>query len=626
MPGLFGFHITGRDNQSLRHQSILKKQKNVLLHHGGYIATQATLSSCAFGRVDIKEKFSKIIHRDTRRKLIISFWGELFECSNSVLLEEGQIDKSPEQIVAEIYEKYGTQVAEKLNGDFVCVIHDEAKKKTILFNDRFGFRPLYYYRDNEIFIFAPEIKALLVYEKIDKTINWQSVSDYLRYGYVLGDRTLFEHVKLLPAATTIEIDEGGYNAVKYFHPHYKNKIGLDKIDDAVEEGIERFRKSIQRRIRKSQKILIFLSGGLDSRLITAVANEYGAEITTVTQGYRYSYESYLAKKVCRTLSLKTPKRIPIDKSWMNKYLYEMAYASEAGYGSLGLFWQHGIANAIGTDFDCMLNGIFGGHLSYGSPYFNQTDLVSKYTSSERLLRIDRGFNGHLFSRIETALNQSLKSKILDYGLLSLEQEIERASTQSEIPCYQQDAVFINNRIRRGMVAVDQNRIYYNDKYPFASYELYEFYLKLKPELMLGHRLYKEIYKRKFPDLAKIPWWSTGTDLYTEKNGFQKTVRESVEKASWYISRASLGRIDLPHPWMVRYEDKIFRKENSIRNSIRDILNSDQCRRRGLYNLDIVNKMINNTKEANHSINSLGKLVLLEYWFQLFVDGQNSVGG
>lgn len=619
MPGISGIYSYNRYNND-NIKNMLKCFSNKLRHFSGYCIKNLNYSHVGISRVDIHAKFNREALFDSSKQLIVSLWGELYD-SFEYGKEESR-KSSPEKIIAKLYNKYGVDVVHKLNGDFNCLIYDDNKKKLILFNDRFGFRPLYYFSDDQYFIFSNELKYITSYPSFKKKIDWQSISDYLKYGYVFGDRTNFKNVSLLPPASCIEVNEKHTKVYTYWEPIYDRTYKINSIDKVADEGIEIFKQSIKRRTNGKKNVLLFLSGGLDSRLIAGVASSLDINITTATQGSNYSYEYKIAKEVCKTLELKPPIRISHKIEWLRENLYNIAWKSESAYGSLGLFWQHGVAKLFTNMFDCMLNGIFGGHLSFGSPYFNRSDYNCEYSDEERILRIDKGFNATPLDQLKKKLHNEAFKKIKAYDFVTIKQEIARAKTKSDHPALIQDAVFLYNRIRRGMVNTDQNDLYFIDSYPYASYELYDFYLKLDPMLTLDHVLYKQIYKRHYKKLAAIPWWTTGINLYGRINKKQIELRNLFNIIDWYLSRFTKGAIAFSHPWTVRYEDKIFRKDKTLINTIIEILFCKQCKDRMLYNQEEIKKLIEDCKFGRSGIGLLEKLVMLELWFQFFVDEES----
>jgi asparagine synthase (glutamine-hydrolysing) len=614
MPGLSGYFQFKHLNCQDHFRSSIKK----LLHFPNYSAQTKFVDSVGICKINIHDQLNNNIY--TRDGISIAIWGDIFGINSHNITNSIQVRNSPEEAIFKQYanRKGILDIAKNINGDFNCLIYDSTIQKLFIFNDRFGFRPLYYYIGDNAFIFSSELKSFLSYPFFSTDTDWQSVSDYLRYEYVLGDRTLYKYVSVLTPSTCLEIGINSIKQNKYWSPVYTESISLNNLDQAIDEGYELFKQSVRRRIFNTNNILVFLSGGLDSRLIAGVATQEGGNIVTSTLGAKYSYEYKLAKQVCRTLNIEMPKRFSINDKWMIDHFKNIAWQSEAQHASLGLSWMHGVVTKLGTDFDCLLNGIFGGHLSFGSPYFNKSDLITASRSnSQQVERIDRGFNGHIYNKIERYLTDDIKNVLSGYRTKTIHEEMLRVKDQSDKLYFQQDAFFLYNRIRRGMIAIDQNYIHYHDRYPFASYELFDFYLRLKPELTIDHFLYKEIYKRHLPHLAKIPWWTTGADLYSKPSKIQSRLRSLFNYADWYTRRITAGHLCLEHPWSTRYEDCIFSKNSYIRDFLLSILDSEQCLDRKIINPNATRTIYSDFSHGRISMVEIGKLVLLESWFRYF---------
>jgi len=323
MPGLYGIYSISVVNEESC-TVLLNNIGQKLFYFPNYKIQSHIIGNTGIGRVDINTQVSRQIYHDPINKLTIALWGSLFRVDGNDLDYNKTYRQSFEEQVARLYLDHGEDCVERLNGDFNCVLYDENRNKLVVFNDRFGFRHLYYYSDSSYFLFAPALKAFLCYTGFNKGINWQSISDYLRYGFVLGDRTLFQNIHLLPPATLLAIDCHGLRKKTYWTGQYTAYYDEGQISSVAEEGVSLFTKSAQNRIAGNSNILIYLSGGLDSRLIAGVVSREKTNITSATLGNSHSYEYRIARKVCRTLGISHHRIIPVQPDWLRKYAYRLA--------------------------------------------------------------------------------------------------------------------------------------------------------------------------------------------------------------------------------------------------------------------------------------------------------------
>lgn len=181
---------------------------------------------------------------------------------------------SDTEILLEAFALWGKQFVYKLNGMFAIAIFDTAKNILWLFRDRMGIKPVYYYLDNDKFVFASELKAITaIKNNLDNlTINKQAVIQYLRLGYIPTPNTIFNEVKKMPSASYIAITTRGINIEKYWD--IKKKITPSTVTnevDAKERLHGLLKSSVSYRLISDVPFGTFLSGGIDSSVVTAVA-------------------------------------------------------------------------------------------------------------------------------------------------------------------------------------------------------------------------------------------------------------------------------------------------------------------------------------------------------------------
>lgn len=173
-----------------------------------------------------------------------------------------------------------------LDGYFCAVIYNQKNQKIKLISDRYGMRFLYWYHKNGLFIWGSEVKALLAISNLDKQLDLESYDCFMDLGYLMGEHTWFEYVKLIKPATVIEYDIALDLAS---HKHYWkwSEISPSRIsfDEAVDQVGKRFIEAVKCRFNPDEKVGISLSGGLDSRAILAALDELYPDY----DGYAYTF-------------------------------------------------------------------------------------------------------------------------------------------------------------------------------------------------------------------------------------------------------------------------------------------------------------------------------------------------
>ena len=230
---------------------------------------------------------------DSSARYSIVFNGEIYNYKilKKDLLEKGYSFKneSDTEVLLNGYDCYGTAFLNKLNGFFAFVIYDKQEKTTLVARDRFGIKPLLFYKKEEAFYFASEMKALLEFD-IPREIDHTSLYTYLQLNYVPEPHSMIKDVKKLLPGHYLKID--AQNRVQKI-PFYQ--INYPKIDEqylsisyesAQKEFLEILDRSIERRMVADVPLGTFLSGGIDSSLVTALASRKVKNLSTFSIGFK----------------------------------------------------------------------------------------------------------------------------------------------------------------------------------------------------------------------------------------------------------------------------------------------------------------------------------------------------
>ncbi len=191
------------------------------------------------------------------------------------------------ELILRLYELQGDAFIEALNGAFVLAIWDRKRQTLILANDRFGLYPSYYSHEQGVFCFAPEMKALLSKPGFERALDWTAFAEYMRFQCLLGDKTFFENVKLLPNASIARYSarDDRLEIRSYWDfsrlPDLPAKISFE---EALEESARLFRAGVERQSGGDYRLGVLLSGGLDSRAILGMIPEARMPVDTFTYG------------------------------------------------------------------------------------------------------------------------------------------------------------------------------------------------------------------------------------------------------------------------------------------------------------------------------------------------------
>lgn len=266
-------------------KSILKKMNDSLYHRGPddegfYINKNVGLASRRLSIIDIQGGKQPIKNEDST--IITVFNGEIY---NYVELRE-ELErkghsfktKSDTEVIVHLYEEQGDDFVDFLNGMFAIALYDLKNQELILARDRAGEKPLYFGDFPDFFIFASELKAILNNPKVGKRLNLKAMNLYLMLEYVPSPFSVIEGVQKLKPGHILKYKGGEYSIKRYFTltkiitPQTERNV-IEKIDELISQ-------SVKIRLRSDVDVGIFLSGGIDSSIITYYAVNHRRKIKT----------------------------------------------------------------------------------------------------------------------------------------------------------------------------------------------------------------------------------------------------------------------------------------------------------------------------------------------------------
>ncbi len=304
-------------NQNLSNES-LKEMTDVLHHRGpddsGYSFFETASANIGLGhrRLSIMDVSSHGHQPMLHENLEIIYNGEVYnfkEIRKELEKENYTFDSdSDTEVILKAYHLWGIKAVDKFNGMFAIAIYDKNANKITLIRDRAGVKPLFYYRKNNNILFASELKSFHKSGCFDKDIDTNALALYLQYGYIPQPHTIFKDTYKLEAGhyLTIDLETKQIEEIKYWDviDHY-NKPKLKISDEeALEETEKLLKSSFEYRMVSDVPVGVFLSGGYDSSIVTAMLQQGRSEqINTFTIGFHEKGfdEAPYAKEVAKLL-------------------------------------------------------------------------------------------------------------------------------------------------------------------------------------------------------------------------------------------------------------------------------------------------------------------------------------
>ncbi|MCL2327673.1 MAG: asparagine synthase (glutamine-hydrolyzing) [Bacteroidetes bacterium] len=241
-------------------------------------------------------------------RYVLAFDGDI--CNADELRREYALSTQPMaevEIILQLIVQQGIRVCSQFSGSFAIALYDRFEKKLTLLRDCLGAKPLYYFWDGTTCVFASELKALqkVAYVKSHTTINYAAVNYFLHSGYVGGDYSIYTNIYKVESGTSIEIRENCLQKNRF--KQLNDSIQAETITDfaqARETLRDLVEAAVRTRMKNNCKYASFLSGGIDSSLVTAIMQRNSsARIQTFTVDFPDSphNESSYAQKIASYL-------------------------------------------------------------------------------------------------------------------------------------------------------------------------------------------------------------------------------------------------------------------------------------------------------------------------------------
>lgn len=317
----------------------------------------------------------------THQDIIIVYNGEIYNYKElqHVLIQLGYRFKSNSdtEVIIASYLQWGIKCFEKFNGMFALAIYDKRLGKLILARDHAGIKPLYYSFKNETLIFASEVRA---FKKFDP--SWDNNPDWKTYLLVFGHMpepfTTLQEVFSLPKSTVMEININTleYRSYLFHETQYKYTVFNEK--DAITAIEHTLRASVKRHLISDAPIGLFLSGGIDSSILTLVAKEF-ADDNLHTLSIDFEEDNYSEKKyqdiIIKQAGAKH-QRFIITKEEFGHAVSDILNAmDQPSNDGINTYFITKYAHKAGLK--AVLSGIGADELLGGYPSFKRSALLSK---------------------------------------------------------------------------------------------------------------------------------------------------------------------------------------------------------------------------------------------------------
>ena len=228
---------------------------------------------------------------DLSKNVWVTYNGEIYNFKEikSELQKLGHKFKSSSdtEVIIYSYIEWGIKCVEKFNGMFAFALYDNFNKKLFLARDRYGIKPLYYTEVDGALVFASEIKSILEYKDYKIGIDHEALLEYFTFQNFLTDKTLYRDIKILPAGyyMATDISTGGTSYVQYWDFNFSEHGKIKDEGEYIEEFDRLFCRAVKRQLISDVEVGSYLSGGIDTGSVAALASRDVKNLKTFTIGF-----------------------------------------------------------------------------------------------------------------------------------------------------------------------------------------------------------------------------------------------------------------------------------------------------------------------------------------------------
>lgn len=445
----------------------------------------------------------------------------------------------------------GEDIVLSFNGLFCLALYDSRDQRLVLISDRYGFRPLYYRARQDSFLFGSELKALCAVDQGSRKIDEVGTAELFCYGTHFRERTWMEDCLRLPPSTILTIGKTGLHSRTYWTYRYRESAPtLDQETYFTVFGTL-LDRAVERCMKGSRRLGIFLSGGYDSRSVAASIRKHYLPIPALTFGHATSrdvrYASMLAERLGldhTALTDRGPYLYPHCHAivWRTEGMSSFANTTSIRYHSL-----------MKSKMDLILTGFlaeFGGSHTWPQLLMARTRAATVHAIFHRFLgarlkAVRRIFNPVFFDRIFEAVRARFHESF--------------AAVQNDHPMNVADCwnlIHLQPRSTYHSTSIDRHL--FETRAPHMDAELVDFLLAISPWSRLEQRVYKKMIAYRFPEVRDLPCTNSGLPINPH------FVREYGAMVVRYAVRKSVA----PFRRILRMEDSLGREFRDLGGDFR----------------------------------------------------------
>jgi asparagine synthase (glutamine-hydrolysing) len=552
---------------------------------------------------------------DDFHNIFLVMAGEIYKSDKFSRSNGGLTD---EEFILDHYKQEGTSFISKIDGMFAAAIIDLNIKKLMIFTDRFGQYPVFFSTRAGRLIFAPEMKGILCDEDFPKKIDYTALAQYIRFQQLLGVRTFFEDLQMLPPASVLTFDmaDGSWSISQYWSFNDIQFNPSISIEEAIEESARLLDFAVKKRATGDFRPGVYLSGGLDSRTILGLIDQ--RSVATVTYGRQECRDVIYSKRLAEKAGSKHYWIDLPDGEWIAEH-FDFHLDLTEGFHS----WIH--AHGISTlpvareVMDVNLTGLGGGTIM--GKHFIEPRLTNavddlaltshffyKYNQKYTWPSISEGEEHMLYT-------EPVQSQIQGLAYESFREELGpyldfRADVKSEyFHLRNHEWRFISN-------FVTFTRSHVEVRIPYYDYELFDFMHSLPVGYRKDQRIFRPVMQKMLPELVKIPY--DHDEFLPTTNGFVRNAHSTLVKFKRRFNRHIWKVFPEFHTLYADYEGYL---RTDLREWAEKILFDNQTAARGIFNPTYLHTLMNRHLSGleENTIGKIAPLITYEMMLRRYYD-------
>jgi len=545
---------------------------------------------------------------------ILSFNGEIYnykELKEKYLKHISLKSTSDTEVLLYLLVEKGVAILNELNGFFAFSFYDKKNEKLLLVRDRYGIKPLIYYKDKEQFIFGSEIKSILKFGA-KKEVNKSALFSYFQFNFIPEPQSILKDFHKLPAGSYLEIQHDKFEVKKWYSFELPEKYEHIDYKKSKEQLISKIEKSVERRMVSDVPLGTFLSGGTDSSVISYTAKKFNPNLQTFSIGFKdneYIDETYYSDLVAKHLKTNHHHFNLSEEDLLHDIPSILDYIDEPFADSSSIAMNL-LCKESSKHIKVALSGdgadeLFSGYRRHSAEYFARNNKVKSVTINlfeplwENLPKSRSSKSSDLFrklNRFTKGYSKDLTKRYINWSSVLSKEEVQKLTGISQTSSLElstqlseafnsvlfNDSKFLlqGDMLRKVDLMSMKNSL--EVRVPFLDYELYEFAFSIPASFKIDGKATKKILKDAYK--SYLP-----KELYSRpKKGFE------VPLQKWLTNELSSSLV-------------------------KEYLNEDFIIHQKIFNLNYINYLLKklHSKNPEDTAATIWAVIVFNHWWKKY---------